>query len=79
MVATADGQLNLVLRVRAVSDKGRANKAVIALFATWAGCPKRDIHIIRGAAARIKTLRVTGPADRLDRTRAKLETLTHER
>lgn len=78
-VRDANGQRNVALRVRAVPDKGKANKAVIALFATWADCPKRDIDIIRGATARIKMLRVTGPADQLDRVRAKLEILTHER
>lgn len=78
-VLDANGQRNVSVRVRAVPDKGRANKAVIALFATWAGCPKRDIDIIRGATARIKMLRVTGPADQLDRVRAQLEMLTDER
>lgn len=79
VLAHSAGAAKLAMRVKAVPDKGKANKAVIALFATWADCPKSDIEIIRGATARIKTLRVTGSAVQLSRVQAKLETLTHER
>lgn len=75
----ADGKSALALRVRALPDKGKANKAVIALFADWARCAKRDIDVVRGATARIKTLRVSGSADQLTRIRQQLEALTHER
>lgn len=75
----ADGKSCLALRVRALPDKGKANKAVIALFADWARCAKRDIDVVRGATARIKTLRVSGSADQLTRIRQQLEALTHER
>lgn len=75
----ADGKSCLAMRVRALPDKGKANKAVIALFADWARCAKRDIDVVRGATARIKTLRVGGSADQLTRIRQQLEALTHER
>lgn len=78
-MADSAGAAKLAMRVKAVPDKGKANKAVIALFATWADCPKSDIEIIRGATARIKTLRVGGSADQLTRIRQQLEALTHER
>ncbi len=63
-----DGHVVLAVRVRAVPEKGAANKALIALIAKSLGLPKSSISISRGAAARIKTLSIEGvPDDILDR------------
>ncbi len=48
----------LGLRVRAVPDKGQANKAVIALFAKHFGLRKSDMDIVRGQQGRQKTLAI---------------------
>jgi len=53
-----DGTACLGVRVRAVPDKGRANKAVIATFAKHFKLRKSDIELIKGHQARQKTLLV---------------------
>ena len=53
-----DGQVKV--RVTAAPDRGKANGAVIALLSKRIGIPKRDIEIVRGHTARIKTVRVEG-------------------
>tara|TARA_R110000868_G_scaffold26220_11_gene101287 strand:- start:3000 stop:3326 length:327 start_codon:yes stop_codon:yes gene_type:complete len=64
---TADGLCHLGVRVRAVPEKGKANKALIAVLSQFLGLPKRDIEVIRGTTSRLKTVRVT--ADAKDRSR----------
>lgn len=76
-VVDADGAHSLAVRVRAVPDKGAANKAVTGVFAKWAGCPKQAIHVVRGATSRNKTLRVTASVDCLNRVRRQLEMLAN--
>ena len=44
--------------VTAAPDKGKANKAVIALVAKALGVPKSAVAILRGEASREKLLRV---------------------
>ncbi|MGJ8529455.1 DUF167 family protein [Maritalea sp.] len=58
-----NGEAYLALRVRAVPDKGQANKAVIALFAKHFGLRKSDIDIVRGQQGRQKTLSVKSNDD----------------
>lgn len=54
----------LRVRVKAVPDKGKANKAVIALLAKYFSVSKTSIILTSGETARLKTLAVTGdPAD----------------
>jgi uncharacterized protein (TIGR00251 family) len=55
-----DGTDVIRVRVRAVPDKGRANAAVIALFATALGVPKSAVSLTAGAAARQKALHIAG-------------------
>lgn len=55
----------LRVRVTAVPDKGRANKAVVALLAKALGMPRSAIAITAGATARDKTLRIDGDPDAL--------------
>ena len=48
----------LVIGLAAPAEKGKANEELIALVAELAGVARRDIRILRGASARIKTLRI---------------------
>lgn len=52
----AEGQQWLQMRVRAVPDKGKANKSVIAFLAKQLRLPKSRIELVRGSTARTKTL-----------------------
>ncbi|HVY41885.1 MAG TPA: DUF167 family protein [Hyphomicrobiaceae bacterium] len=55
--ATADGAA-LKLRVRAVPDQGKANRAVERVIAEWLGVPKTSISVSAGTASRNKTVSV---------------------
>lgn len=46
--------------VTAPPDKGKANKAVIALVAKALGVPKSAVELVRGDTAREKLLRIAG-------------------
>lgn len=55
----------LRIRVTAVPDRGKANKAVIALLAKALGVPKSAITVLSGETARFKTLHIGGDAEPL--------------
>lgn len=55
----ADGQNWLQVKVRAAPDKGKANKAVIALLAKHLHLPKSRFELVRGATARTKVLHLS--------------------
>lgn len=55
-----DGNCVLRIRVRAVPDKGKANKAVIVILAKSLGVAKSTLTLVRGETARQKTIRVDG-------------------
>ena len=57
---TADGQTHLKARVTAVPEKGKANKALIALLSKALKVPKTSISLISGDTARQKILRIEG-------------------
>ena len=57
----ADRLPYLRIRVRAVPDKGQANKAV-ALLAKTFDAPKSSIVLVKGNADRIKTLKIANGA-----------------
>jgi hypothetical protein len=57
---TADGQVYLKARVRAVPEKGKANRALIALLAKRSGIAKSRFRLISGEASRLKTLMIDG-------------------
>lgn len=59
----ADGASVLKVRVSAVPDKGKANKAVIKLLAAVTGLPKSAISIIAGFKSRTKTVRFSAAPD----------------
>lgn len=63
--AAADGSVSLAVKVTAVADKGRANKAVIDLLAKELGVPRSAFVIVRGETDRNKLLRLTGDAQAL--------------
>ena len=62
----ADGQVSLAVKVTAPPDKGKANKAVIALIAEWAGLPKSALRIVAGETDRHKSVLVTGNFSKLE-------------
>lgn len=55
-----DGTAVLRVRVNAVPDKGKANKAVITLIAKTLGIAKTAITIKSGETARLKTIAIIG-------------------
>jgi uncharacterized protein (TIGR00251 family) len=59
----ADGKRYLKARVRAVPEKGKANKALIALLAKETGLKKSAISITSGDTSRMKTLLLECEAD----------------
>ncbi|MCF3933811.1 DUF167 family protein [Acuticoccus sp. M5D2P5] len=55
-----DGAARLAVKVRAVPDKGAANKAVEMLIAKALGVRKSDVAVTSGATSRLKIVRVEG-------------------
>jgi uncharacterized protein YggU (UPF0235/DUF167 family) len=62
----ADGPA-LQVRVRAVADKGAANRAVEAVVAEWLGVARSSVSLGAGGKSRLKTLDVAGDPHALDR------------
>lgn len=60
-----DGRAVIQVRVRAIPDKGAANKAVLVVIAKALGLPKSSVTLESGSTSRIKTLRVDGDAQRI--------------
>jgi uncharacterized protein len=61
----SDGRAVMKARVRAAPDRGAANLALIALFASEFGVPKSAVSLIAGGTGRLKTLRIEGSPDHL--------------
>lgn len=55
----------LRVRVKAVTDKGKANAAVIVLVAKALDVPKSRIRVTAGETARLKTVAIEGDGDEL--------------
>lgn len=73
---TAEGPA-VKARVRAVPEDGKANAALVRLFAEWLGVPKSTVELAAGSKSRCKTLLVAGPGDALAaRLGARLAVLT---
>ena len=64
VMETAQGPA-LTVRVRAVAEKGEANRAVEATVAAWLGVPKSSVAVTAGGKSRLKTLQVAGEPVRL--------------
>lgn len=55
-----DGTTVLRVRVTAVPDRGKANRAVIALIAKALRIPKSTVSIVAGETSRLKTAHIAG-------------------
>ena len=64
VVETAQGPA-LTLRVRAVPQKGEANRAVEMAVAAWLGVPKSSVAVTAGGKSRLKTVVVAGEPTRV--------------
>lgn len=60
IVTLSDGSVSLKARVRALPEKGEANKALIRLLAKTLGMARRDLDVTAGAKDRNKTVRIAG-------------------
>ncbi|MBB3570498.1 DUF167 domain-containing protein [Rhizobium sp. BK491] len=61
----SDGECYLKARVSVAPEKGKANKALIALLSKSLGIPKSTLIIISGDTARKKILRIEGEPEDL--------------
>ena len=60
----SDGSVSLAVKVRAVPDKGQANRAVIETLSRACRLPKSAFTLVSGETDRNKTVLVTGnPAE----------------
>ena len=59
---SADGPAMLV-RVRAVPERGAANTALEKLIARWLGVPRSSVAVAAGTKSRVKTVTIAGNAD----------------
>jgi uncharacterized protein len=62
---TAQGPL-LRIRVRAIADKGDANRSVEQVVAHWLGVPRTAVSILAGMTSRTKRIGIAGPLDRVE-------------
>ncbi len=69
---SADGKSHLKARVRAIPEKGRANKALENLLARHFGFAKATLKITSGTQGRLKTISISGEPSTI---REKLEKL----
>ncbi|MDH3740703.1 MAG: DUF167 family protein [Hyphomicrobiales bacterium] len=64
----ADGAISLKVRVTQPPDKGKANKAVIALLAKRLGFAKSALSIVAGDTSRNKQIRISGQPEAIIRS-----------
>jgi uncharacterized protein (TIGR00251 family) len=64
IVETAQGGA-LTVRVRAVAEKGEANRAVEKVIAQWIGVAKSSVAVAAGGKSRIKTVEIAGEPAKL--------------
>jgi uncharacterized protein len=57
----------LKTRVRAIADKGEANRAAEAVVAEWLGVARTSVSLAAGGKSRLKTLEVAGDPAALER------------
>jgi uncharacterized protein (TIGR00251 family) len=50
----------LKVSVSAPPEKGKANKAVLALLARWLALPKSQVSLLRGGKGRHKVIQIVG-------------------
>ena len=66
VIETPDGPA-FQARVRALPEDGAANTALEQLVAQWLGVPKRSVSLATGGKSRLKSLRIDGDREALDR------------
>jgi len=66
VVETPDGPA-LQARVRALPEDGAANRALEELVARWLGLAKQSVSLAKGGKSRLKSLRISGDPDALNR------------
>jgi len=59
LVETAQGGA-IAVRVRAVAEKGHANRAVEKVIAEWIGVGRRSVAVSAGSRSRLKTVEIVG-------------------
>jgi uncharacterized protein YggU (UPF0235/DUF167 family) len=59
---TAEGPA-LLVRVRAVPERGAANLALEKLIAGWLGVPRSTVQVAAGGKSRLKTVTIAGEGD----------------
>ena len=64
VIAMPEGSA-LAVRVRAVPEQGRANRALLATLAEWLGVPPSSVTLVAGGRSRNKTLAIAGEQGRL--------------
>ena len=64
VVETAEGPA-LAVKITEAAEKGRANRAIVALLAKALGVPKSAIELKRGDTARLKLFAIHADADML--------------
>jgi uncharacterized protein (TIGR00251 family) len=62
----------LQARVRSAPEDGRANQALVELLARELGVPRSTLSLVSGHAARLKTIRIEGTGQALERAVAAL-------
>ena len=72
LAQTSDGKVHLKARVRAVPEKGKANKALEKLLAGWLSVPCSGVSLISGDTTRLKSVLVSGEATLLAERFARL-------
>lgn len=73
VVTDAAGDERLAVRLTAVPEDGKANKALLALIARHFRIPKTAITVAAGMTLRQKTLRLAIPCDSLAETLQEIE------
>jgi uncharacterized protein len=68
----ADGRSVLKVRVRAIADGGKANRAVIELLARALGVPKASVRLLTGTTSRNKQMAIDGDPAKLGEALRKL-------
>jgi uncharacterized protein len=61
----ADGRSVLKVRIRAVAEGGKANRAVTELLAGALDVPKARVRIVSGETSRLKQVAVDGDPQKL--------------
>src|SRR3546814_9804389 len=65
VVDIGDGRQALAIRVRSAPSDGAANEAVVGLLARELKLPQRAVTLVSGMGARLKQVRLDGPADEI--------------